>query len=140
MSEAKRLEVKDGEKVMENNKQQNDWIYVVKEKSDIERHYNRDFFGWEKYVKNKRVIPHSAHISISGYSACKGKIRNEDAVAILFTVDTGITLRYKDEQWREESQFEIIIPFDKAMDIADDIIRTVKRHHGLSPTNRENKA
>ena len=107
--------------------QEDDFIDVVWGKSEFDEHIS-DFFTWQKATKFKRVIPFPAKIVLNdGFNGCAGKLRGKDCVSLHFTIDTGITLRYKKREWREETAIEIELPFKVAENLAEGIIRTVKR-------------
>jgi hypothetical protein len=108
-------------------KDDDDWIYVVQEKSEINKPL-QEFFSWQKAIKNHRVIPFPASIDAKSWNNCEGKVRGRDIVRLSFIIETGITLRYKKREWREHTQVEIDLPFKIAKRIADDVIKTVKRY------------
>lgn len=104
-----------------------DWIYVVQEKSEINKPLQA-FFSWQKAIKNHRVIPFPASIDAKSWNNVQGKVRKKDAIRLTFSILTGITLRYKKKEWKEDTQIEIDLPFKIAKRIADDMIRIVKRY------------
>lgn len=109
-----------------NKKKKNDEnIYIVPEKSEMDK-FAFDWFGWTKFIKGKRAIPH--HSKLKGFTAVLGKVRGTDAIVVMFSVDTGITLRYKGKEWRETEQFEVEVPFKKAAEIREGISKILKRY------------
>jgi hypothetical protein len=114
---------------MTTQKQDDEWIRVIKEKSEVDDEIT-EWFGWEKAIKGKRAVPYHSKIDTSrgGWTAVEGKARGKDAILIHFAIDTGITLSYKGKEWRETTGLQIELPFDKASEIARDIQKTLKRY------------
>ena len=112
-------------------KESDDWITIVPEKSVVDDPIS-DWFGWEKAIQFKRAVPYRSQ-PIEAFF--EGKVRKKDLVQVHLRIPTGITLQYQGRQWAENTSLKILMPFDMAEKIAQDIIKTVKRYRKHAPLN-----
>lgn len=98
-------------------------IYVVADESEIEDPDFRDFFGWQKLIKHKRVIPYPALAE----QAFVGKTKGKPFIEFWFTVGTGITLGYQGKEWREDTQIVVKLPLHLAQKLVLQTLKIAKR-------------
>ena len=114
-----------------------DNIYLVKEESTTESKGDLGFafHPFAQFVKFKRVIPYPA---IAENAFCR-KVNGQERIAIMATVYTGLTLRYQENKWKEDTTIEIQIPIKYAEEIARCILRTAKRSKEYKRFNLERR-
>lgn len=106
-----------------------DCIYLVEEESTHrpirEIRSKKDPFIMQtgaRWVLHPRVIPYRTKLV---HAWLLQKRRKKSTLRLELELDTGITLKHRDEKWRETVQLEVEIPFLGAKKLAVNLLKRV---------------
>jgi len=74
-----------------------------------------------------RIIPFRAQVDPKGYNDVLGKVRGKDLIQLIFTVPT-VRVRYKKQEWTEETQFYLRIPIKLAAKLGSKLLRLSRKY------------
>jgi len=78
-------------------------------------------------LEHPRVIPFKAQVDPKSYNDVLGKVRGKDLVELIFTVPT-VRVRYKKQEWMEETQFYLRVPIKLAAKLGEKLLRLSRKH------------
>ena len=78
-------------------------------------------------LEHPRVIPFRAQVDPKNYNDILGKVRGKALIELIFTVPT-VRLRYKKQEWTEETQFYLRIPIKLAAKLGEKMVRLSRKY------------